>query len=59
MYSETTIFITPENWWVIGQLLKLKSEMQYPFGSPGNDNILGVSKNKGTPKRMVYNGKPY
>ena len=20
---------------------------------------LGVSKNRGTPKRMVYNGKPY
>ena len=24
-----------------------------------NDNDMGVSKNKGTPKWMVYNGKPY
>ena len=34
-----------------------------PSGSlntpPNQSDYLGVSKNRGTPKWMVYNGKPY
>ena len=38
-----------------------KCEKGYDFGvSPKQLNThMGVSKNRGTPKWMVYNGKPY
>jgi len=35
------------------------SSRLHPKRSPTKGNHLGVSKNGGTPKWFIYNGKPY
>ena len=42
--------------------LTLASKIEASSGKQGNEYIyiyMGVSENSGTPKWMVYNGKPY
>ncbi len=54
------LYLTSLTWgndpiWLICIFFKWVGEKP-PTGEKG---YLGVSKNKGTPKWMVYNGKPY
>ncbi len=42
---------------ILGEMIRIWAIWQSNGGE--TTNYMGVSKNRGTPKWMVYNGKPY
>ena len=56
--SSSSISISKEKRWKLGFEKLIGGPPGPDISWAGSSNQLGVSKNRGTPKWMVYNGKP-